>query len=281
MSPRAAAPGRVHGHLGGALLLRRRRRGPARGGQPGPIHVVRPLRGAARAARRARPAARGELPRPRRRERSRRPRGRRARRRRVLRQEHARDHAPPRLVGRARNARQRPRRRAVRAARRRLRLVHALHRRVPDRRARRAGDARLRALPLLLDAGAGCGSRRVPRRARGVRLRLRHLPGRLSLESRRREAARGCSAAARRRAGRLPARLARAPTATSWSTATTGSTCRGTIPDGCAGTRSSQRGMSAATLEREAVAEYATGEDELLREHAEWALARIDERGGS
>ena len=33
-------------------------------------------------------------------------------------------------------------------------------------------------------------------------------------------------------------------------------------------------------LERDAVATYATGEDELLREHAEWALARIDERSG-
>jgi epoxyqueuosine reductase len=32
--------------------------------------------------------------------------------------------------------------------------------------------------------------------------------------------------------------------------------------------------------EREAVATYATGEDELLREHAGWALARIDERSG-
>ena len=33
-------------------------------------------------------------------------------------------------------------------------------------------------------------------------------------------------------------------------------------------------------LERDAVATYAMGEDELLREHAEWALARIDERIG-
>jgi epoxyqueuosine reductase len=31
--------------------------------------------------------------------------------------------------------------------------------------------------------------------------------------------------------------------------------------------------------ERAAVAPYADGEDELLREHAEWALARLDERG--
>ena len=34
-------------------------------------------------------------------------------------------------------------------------------------------------------------------------------------------------------------------------------------------------------LEREAVATYANGDDELLREHARWALARIDERSGS
>ena len=33
--------------------------------------------------------------------------------------------------------------------------------------------------------------------------------------------------------------------------------------------------------EREAVAMYATGDDDLLREHAGWALARIDERSGS
>jgi epoxyqueuosine reductase len=33
--------------------------------------------------------------------------------------------------------------------------------------------------------------------------------------------------------------------------------------------------------ERDAVATYATAEDELLREHAAWALARIDERTGS
>jgi epoxyqueuosine reductase len=31
--------------------------------------------------------------------------------------------------------------------------------------------------------------------------------------------------------------------------------------------------------ERDAVARHAEGEDELLREHAQWALARIDRRG--
>ena len=201
--------------------------------------------------------------------------------RRLLRQEHACDHAAPRLVGRARDARQRPRRRAVRAARRRLRLVHALHRRLPDGRARRAGDARLDALPLLLDAGAGADPGRVPRRARRVRLRLRHLPGRLPVEPRRREAPRGRPAARRRGAGRLAARLARGRRRGARRRATTGSTCRGTIPAGCAGTRSSPRGMSAATLERERRRRVRDGDDELLREHAGWALARIDERSGA
>ncbi len=48
----------------------------------------------------------------------------------------------------------------LRAARARLRLVHALHRGLPDRSARRAGHARLDALPLVLDAGARARSPR-------------------------------------------------------------------------------------------------------------------------
>jgi epoxyqueuosine reductase len=32
-------------------------------------------------------------------------------------------------------------------------------------------------------------------------------------------------------------------------------------------------------LEREAVSRFADGDDELLREHAGWALGRMDERG--
>ena len=83
-----------------------------------------------------------------------------AERRRLLRQEHAADHAAARLVGRARHARHRRRARADAAARRRLRLVPALHRRLPDRRARRARHARRDAVPLLLDAGARRRSRR-------------------------------------------------------------------------------------------------------------------------
>ena len=54
----------------------------------------------------------------------------------------------------------------------RLRLLHALHRRVPDGRARRARHARLDPLPLLLDAGARCRSGAVSRCARRPRLRL-------------------------------------------------------------------------------------------------------------
>ena len=48
----------------------------------------------------------------------------------------------------------------------RLRLVHALHRGLPDRRARRAGGARRDQVPLVLDAGAGADSRALSRRAR-------------------------------------------------------------------------------------------------------------------
>jgi epoxyqueuosine reductase len=40
-------------------------------------------------------------------------------------------------------------------------------------------------------------------------------------------------------------------------------------------------GNVGGAAERDAVAAYADGDDELLREHATWALARIDERSGS
>ena len=93
-------------------------------------------------------------------------------------------------------------------ARARLRALSALHRRVPYRRARRAGRARREPLPLVLDAGSRSRAGGVSRGAGFVRLRLRHLPGRLSLESRRREAAPGAAAPGRRRAERLVAGLA-------------------------------------------------------------------------
>ena len=169
------------------------------------LHLARPLRRPAREARRARPPARWRVPRAGRREPARRPRGGRAFGCRLLRQEHDGAHAPSRLMGRARNARDHGRARAHRAARSRLRLVHALHRRLPDRRARRGGRARRDAMPFVLDAGARARPGAVPRGARRAGLRLRHLPGRLSVEPRRRAAARGARAGHRRprRSGRV------------------------------------------------------------------------------
>ena len=160
--PGAAAPGRAHGDLGGALLLRRRRRRPA------PAKAASP---ATRGPTATRSCASGST----------RSAGGSAATYRVLVDENdhvdregavragvafygkntlaiTRRHGSWVVLGTLVSDRAR---RAVRAARRRLRLVHALHRRLPDRRARRAGDARLDPLPLLLDAGAGCDSRRA------------------------------------------------------------------------------------------------------------------------
>jgi len=39
-------------------------------------------------------------------------------------------------------------------------------------------------------------------------------------------------------------------------------------------------GNVGGAAERDAVAVYAEGEDEMLREHAQWAIGRIDERSG-
>src|SRR5207302_627982 len=72
-----------------------------------------------------------------------------------------------------------------------------------DRRARRAGRRRLDEMSLLLDVGTGSDPGGVSRRARRAGLRLRHLPGRLSVEPRDREAA-------RRRGGPRRGRTARA-----------------------------------------------------------------------
>ena len=115
-----------------------------------------------------------------------------------------------------------------------------------------------------------------PRSARRAGLRLRHLPGRLPVEPRRREAARRRAAARGRGAARLARRMARGLGTTSSVTATTGSTSRGTIRATCAATRSSRSatvGGDPTLAER-----YAAGDDPLLREHAEWALRRLRER---
>ena len=271
--PGDAAARRAHGRLGGALLLAAR--GTARAG-PGParaLHVGRHLRGAAREARRARRAPRRDVPRARRREPARRPRGRGAERGRLLRQEHDADHAPPRLLGRARDARHRRRARADAAARHRLRRLPALHRRLPDRRARRAGDARRDPLPLVLDAGAARRARVVPRRARRAGLRLRHLPGRLPVEPRRREAPRPP------RADRHAGTSTSARWLESDGAALVGEYDRLYVP------RNDPRWLRRNALvalgnvgdadRRAAARALREGDDELLAEHAAWALAQL------
>ena len=109
MPSRDAARRRAHGRLGGALLLRAGAEPPAGDGPAAALHVddaYAELREKLDALGRG---ARRRVPRARRREPARRPRGRGALRRRLLRQEHAADHAAPRLVGRARHARHRAR----------------------------------------------------------------------------------------------------------------------------------------------------------------------------
>ena len=233
------------------------------------------LRRAAREARPARAEARRPLPRPRRREPARGSGGRGPRGRRLLRQEHTPHHAPARVLGRARHARHRPRDRAEPAARARLRLVPPLRRRLPDRSARRPRRARLDQVPLLLEPGARPDPGGLPRAAGGSGLRLRHLPGRLPVEPRRREAPRRA-----RGSPRAPSRTCRSssgsrrPTTSSRS-ATTGSTSRGTTRATCAETRSSPPATRATRDLVGAVEPYAEGDDPLLREHARWALDRL------
>ena len=150
----------------------------------------------------------GDVPRARRREPARRPRGGGARRGRLLRQEHDADHAAARLLGRARHARHRRRARADAAARADCGDVPPLHRRLSDRRARRARRPRLDALPLVLDAGAGADSGGLPR--------ARSAP-RSTAATSARTSARGTAAIEKRRAARRAARRTRAARL-AWST---------------------------------------------------------------
>ena len=137
------------------------------------LHAPRRVRRASRTARRARCeprrlGARLEIGRVRRRQPPRRPRGRRPLRHRRLRQEHAGDHAPPRIVGRARRARHRRRaradeRRAGGAGLGRVRIVPGVHRRLPDRRDHRRRRARCPPLPELPHPVADGRRCRLPR----------------------------------------------------------------------------------------------------------------------
>ena len=91
----------------------------------------------------------------------------------------------------------------------RLRLLPPLHRRLPDERARRARRPGHERLPLLLDAIADIDPRAGARGDGGPCLRLRHLPGRLPVEPRRREAPRRTPAPPGAETLRLARRLAR------------------------------------------------------------------------
>ena len=147
-----------------------------------------------------------------------------------------------RVLGRARDARQRSRARVDAAARHRLRRLQDLHRRVPDRRARRAGHPRRDEVPVLLDAGADVDSRGISAAARRTGVRLRHLPGRLPLEPRRGETPR--PTALRPQSGTSISSSGSSPKRS--SATTTACTCRGTTRNSCAATRSLRSATSAA-----------------------------------
>ena len=156
---------------------------------------------------------------------------------RVLGAQHDGDRARRGVVRRARRDRHGRRARARRRARAaRLRLLHALPRRLPDRRADRAGRARRDALPLDDDAGARADARGARGGARGPRLRLRHLPGRLPVERRARRAAAPTCPSTRARGSRSPTGSS-CRTTSCWS-ATRTSTCPSAIRATCAATRS-------------------------------------------
>ena len=72
------------------------------------------------------------------------------------------------------------------------------------------------------------------------------------------------------------------PTATSWSAGSTASMSRGTTPRWLRSNALVALGNvgEPEPATREVLRRYATGEDELLAEHAEWALARVEARRG-
>ena len=241
------------------------------------LHVARRLRRAARAARRARGAARRRVPRARRREPARRPRGGGAVRRRLLRQEHDADHAPARLVGRARDARHDRGRRSDRTARARLRLVHALHRGVPDRSARRAGRRSMR--PSAFRTG-----RR--RRRRSPRSTAPSSARRSTAATSARTSARGTAASrSAEPAGRRP----RAPSRTSARRLAAGRGRRGdgtlrpavraaqrrALPAAQRARRARQRRQRRRRAARAAVCRR---RGPMLQEQARWTIARLEER---
>ena len=204
-------------------------------------------------------------------------RGCRPRRRRLLRQEHADDHPPPRLVGRARDARHGRRGRGVAAARRGLRVLHAVHR-VRARRARwtsRARSTATRCLPYWSQAAAPIPE---PYRSElgdtvyGCDICQDVCPWNRGVEKRRSHDTLPPAADGR------PGRVAARPTARSCADATTACTCRATTRAGCGETRSSRSATAArpSTGRHSSATRQAT--TSCWREHARWALERIEAR---
>ncbi len=117
----------------------------------------------------------------------------------------------------------------------------------------------------------------VPRTPRQPGLRLRHLPGRLPVEPRRREAPRRRPAARGRRGARLARRLAPRRIGGAPAPLRAGSTFRATTAAAAANALVAA-GNVGGEPEREAVAPYLEDDDDALREHAAWALALLEAR---
>ncbi len=278
MPSRDAAARRPHRRLGRALLLAAGAGAAAGSGPAAALHVVRRVRGAAGEARRPRPQARRRVPRPRRREPARRPRGGRAKRRRLLRQEHAPDHAAPRLLGRARNARHRRRARAD-AAVSTSTVASAGSASTPARRVRSTSRAR---------------STRPAASATGRR-RPRLLPRRIAPSSGRRStaatsartSARGIAASRSGAAGEpLPEDATPHVSLVDWLRSEPDELrrrfARLYVPRND-GRRLQLNALVAAGNvggdgERDAVTAFLDDPDESMRELAAWALARLEER---
>ncbi len=283
---RSGGGGSSLGHRRGPLVPRARAAGAAGGatGSGGPLRLDRSLRPAARRAAGDRAAAAGGRRaggRPRRRQLDGRPRGGLPGRPRLVRQERQPPAAGCRQLVRARFGGHHGRvRTGAATGGRRVRVVPALHRRVPDRGDRRARGDRRQPMPGLGAAAAGLDPRGAAGRGRRSRLRLRRLPGRLPAHGAPRAPAHGAARGSTSRRG--------------W----TCSTCSTPTTRRC-----SQRhgrwyiaGRDPRWLRRNALvvlgnvgvaddprtlatlARYRNGPDALLAEHARWASERLASR---